>query len=131
MDKIKLEDLKITVKILFIEGKKITKNFLQQIPVEICVYHIKKGTKYIGCGDNDYVINGSLICWYNFPPTNTFSQYYIVESWKGMAGHPNDNSIFHQGNLHFALFLNEKKQLRMTIIDKKTITRLELEQSYI
>lgn len=132
MDTINLEDLNITVKTLTVNTKKITKTFLQQLPIQICVYHSKNDTKYIGCGeDEDYIINGSLICWVNLPPTNSFSPYLTANKWKGIPGYPDENCLFSSGSLYFALFLNNKNQLRITVIDTNTIRKFKLEQIFI
>lgn len=132
MDAVKFEDLNITVKTIVVNGKKINKSFLQQIPKEISIVHTRHDMKFIGCGDNDdYIINGSFVCWFDLPVSKSFSPYLVAEEWKGIKGLPSKKSVFNDGHLYFALFINTDLQLRMTVIDKKTISKFNLEQVYI
>jgi hypothetical protein len=110
----------ISVKTLTIDGKKLTKQFIQQIPLEYYVYteDVEKGILYgvFKVGSNqyaDYYFDGEIIGWINL----------MIETDKSIYRWAFHNELNGVGNGRFILILyvNSNGILKRSYLDRNSM----------
>jgi len=129
---IKFKNNPVTIKTVEIGGKKLTKQFVKQIPRDYFIYHFdEKNNKHFGVMldedkdiINNYSFDGEIIGWLNiWVDDYNDCQRYIY----------NSNHNINTNYFKTILYININGELRKSYLDlnAKSVIKKEIEQIYI
>lgn len=121
---IKINNLPVTIKTITIDGKKLTKQLVQQVPLSQLIYR-KEGDKFKQVGymldKYDYSkenlsLSGTIIGWINLH----VDKESFINEWMGIRRYTYKNELT---NTYLILFVNNDGELRRSYIDIKLYRR--------
>lgn len=131
---IKFKDNPITIKTIEVGGKKLTKQFLQQIPRGHYVYSYNDGDKHSSYGvfraDNnelcDYFFDGEILGWINLK----LESYSDIKKW---ASSTNEQMNNYSAEFMLILYINSSGELMRSYLDRLSILVIDkpIDQIYI